>query len=144
MTTEIGVPGKTIHYINLHKEGTSVGELCNVDEQWTSPLLNKQSDYLVAISRFEVPMNRVPINREIKNAVRIYRYYDADMIAFSRQAFDPELELPNFMPVDEDIDLDLDQLLDDGTLAKTVSKRKGLQRKATARVMQALDEASES
>lgn len=46
--------------------------------------------------------------------------------------------------VDDEIDLDLDQLLDDGTLAKTVSKRKELQRKATARVMQALDEASES
>ena len=76
MSVEVGVPGKTIHYLNLHKEGTTSGTFCEVDENWNGKILDKQSDYLVAISRFEVPMNRVPINRALKNAVEIYRYFD--------------------------------------------------------------------
>ena len=81
MSTEVGVPGKTIHYLNLHKEGTSSNSFCEVNENWNGKILDKQSDYLVAISRFEVPMNRVPINREIKNAVEIFRYWDAPIQA---------------------------------------------------------------
>ena len=72
MSVEVGVPGKTIHYLNLHKEGTTEGTFCEVDENWNGKILDKQDDYLVAISRFEVPMNRVPINRELKNAIEIF------------------------------------------------------------------------
>ena len=76
MTTEIGVPSKTIKYINLHKEGTTDGEWCETDDRWNNMIVRRQSDYLVAISRFEVPMNKMPINREIVDAIKIYEYPD--------------------------------------------------------------------
>ena len=80
MTTEVGVPGKSIQYLNLHQEGVNEDSFCKVDEQWTGPIITRQSDYLVAISRFEVPMNRMPITREIDNAVEIFRYYDQELV----------------------------------------------------------------
>ena len=80
MTTEVGVPGKSIQYLNIHREGTKDQRFCSVDELWTGPILQKQSDYLVAISRFEVPLNRMPITRAVPNTVEIFRYYDAALI----------------------------------------------------------------
>lgn len=80
MTTEVGVPGKNILYLNLHQEGTSADSTCSVNELWSGPLLKRQSDYLVAISRFEVPMNRVAITKQVHNAVEIYRYYDHNIV----------------------------------------------------------------
>ena len=77
MTTEVGVPGKNIIYLNIHHEGTTANETCSVNERWAHSLLENQSEYLVAISRFEVPMNKVPITRELKGAIEIYRYHDS-------------------------------------------------------------------
>ena len=110
MSTEVGVPGKTIHYLNLHKEGTSEGTFCEVDENWNGKILDKQDDYLVAISRFEVPMNRVAINREIKNAVEIYRYLDEPLHA-AFQALSAEEEK------NEDV-IQLDKLENNDEVAK--------------------------
>ena len=50
--------------------------MCSVNERWAHSLLENQSEYLVAISRFEVPMNKVPITRELTGAIEIYRYHD--------------------------------------------------------------------
>ena len=74
MTTEIGTKNKTIKYINIHKEGTTSEDTIDVDNRWTTPILEKQSDYLVAISRFEVPLNRVPVTMQMKNCIEIFRY----------------------------------------------------------------------
>jgi len=55
MSVEVGSKSKTIKYINIHKEGRSNDDYIVVDERWASPQLAKQDDYLVALSRFEVP-----------------------------------------------------------------------------------------
>ena len=78
MTTEVGVPGKNLIYLNIHHEGTSEGEQCSVNERWTNALLDNQSEYLVAISRFEVPMNKVPITKKLDNAITIHRYHEGN------------------------------------------------------------------
>ena len=74
MTTEVGVPGKTIHYINCHLEGKQNGDTISFDNRWAEPQLQKQSDYLVAISRFEVPMNRVAVTAQMDNCIEIFAY----------------------------------------------------------------------
>ena len=76
MTTEIGTKNKTIKYINIHKEGLTAEDTIDVDNRWTTPILDKQSDYLVAISRFEVPLNRVPVTAQMDNCIEIFRYND--------------------------------------------------------------------
>ena len=69
MTTEVGTKNKTIKYINIHKEGILSEDTIDVDNRWDSPMLDKQSDYLVAITRFEVPLNRVPVTMQMKNCI---------------------------------------------------------------------------
>ena len=76
MSVEIGVPSKTIRYINIHQEGLAEDQFCSVDSRWSTPQLDKQSDYLVAISRFEVPMNRIPVTAKMDNCIEIFRYND--------------------------------------------------------------------
>ena len=76
MTTEIGTKNKTIKYINIHKEGLTAEDAIDVDNRWATPILDKQSDYLVAISRFEVPLNRVPVTAQMDNCIEIFRYND--------------------------------------------------------------------
>ena len=44
MTTEVGIPSKTIRYINIHKEGKIAGDTIAIDNRWTEPQLQKQSD----------------------------------------------------------------------------------------------------
>ena len=75
-TLEIGTPAKSVRYINVHQEGKSEGQFCSVDSRWSSPQLDKQSDYLVAISRFEVPLNRIPVTAKMDNCIQIFRYND--------------------------------------------------------------------
>ena len=126
MTTEVGVPGKSIQYLNLHREGTVEDSFCAVDEQWTGPIVMKQSDYLVAISRFEVPLNRMPINREIKNAVQIFRYFDGPYrasidLSADVVAGDPHnVKLPNEIPFDKLYDMQNDppEAKDEGLAAE--------------------------
>ena len=74
MSVEVGNKSKTIKYINIHKEGESQNDFIAVDERWNAPILDKQDEYLVAISRFEVPLNRVPITAEMKNCIQIFKY----------------------------------------------------------------------
>ena len=107
MTTEVGVPGKNIIYLNIHHEGTSANTTCKVNERWTNALLDNQSDYLVAISRFEVPLNRVPITKHLDNAIEIYRYHDSRFRAFdnayqkdTREEADRQIN-PQFIPLDK-------------------------------------------
>lgn len=121
MTTEVGVPGKSIQYLNLHREGTKQDSFCSVDEQWSGPLVTKQSDYLVAISRFEVPMNRMPITREIKNAVEIFRYFDADFkteVDGSAHAASQGLTLPAGIPYQKKFNMLTDDIDEKEPLAE--------------------------
>ena len=79
MSAEIAVPGKTVRYLNLDETGALSGETsCDVDSRWTMPILDKQSEYLVAISRFEVPLNRIPMIAALENCIEIYKYHDED------------------------------------------------------------------
>lgn len=74
MSVLIGIPSRSIRYLNIHKEGKNNNEECSVDARWTSPLVEKQDNYLVAITRFEVPMNRVPITQELTDCIEIFKY----------------------------------------------------------------------
>ena len=74
MSVEIGSKSKSVQYINVHKESRSSSEFCSTDDRWTMPQLHKQSDYLVALSRFEVPMNKVAITAAMTNCIQIFRY----------------------------------------------------------------------
>ena len=75
MSIEIGVPSKSIRYLNIHKEGLS-GEnnFCHVDSRWTTPILDKLDDYMVAVTRFEVPANRLTMTQKLTDCIEIYRY----------------------------------------------------------------------
>ena len=103
MTTEVGIPSKTIRYINVHKEGLRDTDTISIDNRWTTPQLEKQSDYLVAISRFEVPLNRVPVTAKMDNCIEIFRYNDNEQISA-----DPDDEK-------EDALMLLNMVEDDGT-----------------------------
>ena len=83
MSVEIGIPSRSIRYLNIHKEGKSNSEQCSVDARWSMPLLEKQDNYLVAITRFEVPMNRVPITQQLTNCISIYKYSETHPATFS-------------------------------------------------------------
>ena len=74
MSVEVGSKSKTIKYLNIHKEGVSNDDYIMVDERWPSAFLQHQDDYLVALSRFEVPLNRVPVTAEMKNCIQVYAY----------------------------------------------------------------------
>ena len=105
MTTEVGVPGKNIIYLNIHHEGTSEGEKCSVNERWTNALLDNQSDYLVAISRFEVPMNKVPITKQLNKAIEIYRYHESRFTDFANAVENTRAEaerniIPGYIRID--------------------------------------------
>ena len=76
MSVEVGSKSKTIKYLNIHKEGRTSDDYVGVDERWSSPLLQKQDDYLVALSRFEVPLNRVAVTAQMDNCIQVYRYND--------------------------------------------------------------------
>ena len=91
MSVLLGVPSRSIRYVNIHREGTGNHETCDVDSQWSNPILQKQDDYLVAITRFEVPMNRVPITQRLTNCIEIFKYH------MGAQPADPALQ-PNQYP----------------------------------------------
>ena len=73
---EIGSQSKSIQYISITKESTGGEDFCNTDDRWSNPILNRQSDYLVALSRFEIPLNRVPITKKMDGCIQIYKYND--------------------------------------------------------------------
>ena len=83
MSVLIGIPSRSIRYLNIHKEGKNNTEECSVDARWTSPLLEKQDNYLVAITRFEVPMNRVPITQALTDCIEIYKYSETHPASFT-------------------------------------------------------------
>ena len=75
MSVEVGVPSKSIRYLNIHKEGiTGENNFCHVDSRWTNPILDKLDDYLVAVTRFEVPANRLTMTQKLTDCIHIYRY----------------------------------------------------------------------
>lgn len=76
MSVELGNKSKTVKYLNIHKEGHTGLDYISVDNRWASPILEKQSDYLVAISRFEVPLNRVAVTAKMENCIEIFEYND--------------------------------------------------------------------
>ena len=78
MSVELGVPSRSIRYLNIHREGRQSDDTCNVDSRWSNPLLDKQDHYLVAISRFEVPLNRVPVTQKMDNCIEIFKYNNAE------------------------------------------------------------------
>ena len=90
MSVLLGVPSRSIRYLNIHREGTGNNETCDVDSQWSNPILQKQDDYLVAITRFEVPMNRVPITQKLTNCIEIFKYH------MGVQPQDPALQLNQY------------------------------------------------
>ena len=52
---------------------------CNIDSRWTNPVLDKLDEYLVAVTRFEVPANRLAMTQELKDCIQVFRYpTDAD------------------------------------------------------------------
>ena len=75
MSIEIGTPAKSIKYLNIHKEGLG-GEnnFCHVDSRWTQPILDKLDDYMVAVTRFEVPANRLTMTQKLTNCIQVFRY----------------------------------------------------------------------
>ena len=74
MSIELGSQSKSIQYISIHKESTDSETTCNTDNRWSNPQLSKQSDYLVALSRFEIPLNKVPITKKMDNCLQVFRY----------------------------------------------------------------------
>ena len=74
MSVLLGIPSRNIQYINVHKEGTGNNEFCDIDSRWTNPILDKLDDYLVAITRFEVPANRIPMTQKLKDCIQIFAY----------------------------------------------------------------------
>jgi len=74
MSVEVGSKSKTIKYLNIHKEGVSQDDIIAVDNRWPTPILEKQDDYLVALSRFEVPLNRVSVTAQMDNCIEVYQY----------------------------------------------------------------------
>ena len=80
MSVEIGVPSKSIRYLNLHKEGIpGENNFCHIDSRWTTPIIDSLSDYMVAVTRFEVPANRLTMTQELKNCIEVYRYPETDI-----------------------------------------------------------------
>lgn len=80
MSVEIGVPSKTISYLNLTKEYKNDGDKCSIDERWSTPIIDKQDNYMCAVTRFEVPCNLVPVTQRMPNAIQIYRYNDDNQV----------------------------------------------------------------
>ncbi len=79
MSIEIGTPAKSIRYLNIHKEFQQEGDTCDTDNRFSNPVLDKMDDYITCISRFEVPMNRVPVTQEMNSCIQIYRYNDTEL-----------------------------------------------------------------
>ncbi len=77
---EIGSHSKSIQYVSIHKEAYDDSTFCGTDDRWNTPIIQKQNDYLVAISKFEVPLNRVPITNPMPNCIEIYKYADEQQV----------------------------------------------------------------
>ena len=107
MSVLIGIPSRSIRYLNIHKEGKDNTENCSVDARWTSPLVEKQDNYLVAITRFEVPMNRVPITQALTNCIEIYKYSETHPASFTAA----EKATYHTLPTDQNLE---DSKLDSG------------------------------
>ena len=65
-SVEIGTPSKSIVYLNLSKSGiehsNDATEYCSVTMSFQDfPLVDKQSDYICAVTRFCVPLQQIPI-----------------------------------------------------------------------------------
>ena len=85
MSVEIGVPSKTIRYLNLSKEGIpGENNECHIDSRWTTPLLDKLDDYMVAVTRFEVPANRLTMTQKLEDCIKIYKYPETPHFAGNR------------------------------------------------------------
>ena len=75
MSAELAIPSRTIRYLNVHREGTGdPNDYCSVDSRWTMPIIDKLDEYLVAVTRFEIPANRLPMTQGLKNCIQIYKY----------------------------------------------------------------------
>ena len=73
MSIEIGVPSKTIRYLNLHKEGThGQNNFCSIDSRWRTPVIDKLDEYTVAVSRFQVPANRLAMTQKLEKCIVIW------------------------------------------------------------------------
>ena len=74
---EIGQSNKSISYMNLSKTGTRYknedhGDECSIKHTFGSrPWLDKQSDWLVCITRFCVPLHSIPIIDAMPDAIQI-------------------------------------------------------------------------
>ena len=79
MSVLLGLPSRNIQYINVHKEGTDNEEFCSIDSRWSSPVIDQLDQYLVAVTRFEVPANRIPMTQELIDCIKIYKYAPAPM-----------------------------------------------------------------
>ena len=80
MSIEIGVPSKTIRYLNLHKEGThGQNNFCSIDSRWRTPVIDKLDEYTVAVSRFQVPANRLAMTQKLEKCIEIFKYPEDDV-----------------------------------------------------------------
>ena len=77
---EIGSKSKSIQYLSVSKSAERHGEFCSTDDRWSNPVIHKQNDYLVALSRFEVPLTRVPITAQMDNCIQIFKYKDEAVV----------------------------------------------------------------
>jgi hypothetical protein len=74
MSIELGGTDKNISYLNLTKSGKEASndeaETCSVTLNFNTPWLDKQDDYLCAVTRFSVPLSQVPTIKGMSFEVR--------------------------------------------------------------------------
>ena len=77
---EVGQPNKHLSYLNLSKTGLTYKneghqDFCEITMDFAnSPWLQKQSDYLMSISRFTVPLHEVPIIDTMPAAIEVWPF----------------------------------------------------------------------
>ena len=80
----IELAGKNITYLNLSKTGRESDNAGPTDQTCTvkldfrdSALLDKQDDYICAVTRFSIPLSEIPTI--LKCSFKIYTYTDQQM-----------------------------------------------------------------
>jgi len=79
-TIELGKPNKHLSYLNLSKSGIHYRnedhkDYCDITMDFSnSPWLQKQSDYLMSIPRFTVPLHEIPIIDSMPGAIQIFEF----------------------------------------------------------------------
>ena len=99
---EVGQPNKHLSYLNLSKTGLTYKneghqDFCEITMDFAnSPWLQKQSDYLMSISRFTVPLHEVPIIDTMPAAIEVWPFphLDDDNTKWESSAFKRNAGMP--------------------------------------------------